>query len=172
MQEPTSESQVAKRRSLAAYAAGTTVALLAVGVTALLFYWLWSLSRQLDASGGRRGLTAQLMQRKTATMSEIHAGLASGDFDRAEQAAAMLRQISETSEWYLPDKSYAELSEDFRGALGALDGALRDGDLAQLASTYNRLARSCVDCHQKATNSQVDKESLQFLKAVKFINQK
>lgn len=133
-----------------------------VGAIALLFYWLWLVSGRLDAGGARRGLTAELMQRKTASLSEIYSGLAAGDLDRAQQAAARLRQISETFEWYLSERGYAELSDDFRDALGALDSALSDGDLKQRRSAYDRLARTCVECHRQAANSRIDGASLQY----------
>jgi hypothetical protein len=162
MQELTAETRDTRRRSLAAYAAVTAIAVLILVVTTLSFYWLWSLGGRLDASGERRGLTAQLMRRKTAAISDLRDSLADGDFDRAERAAALLRQLSEMTEWYVSDDRYAAFGDDFRDALGGLDAALRAGDSVQLRSAYDRLAASCVVCHQKAASSKIDGESLQF----------
>jgi hypothetical protein len=163
MQEPSAQTDIGRRRSLAAIAAWIVFVLLAIVAMALLFYWLWSLSDRLDKDAERRGLTPQLMQRKTTAMLAIRDGLAAGDVDRAQEAAALLRQISETSRWYLPDRSYAALSDDFRDALRDLDNALRDRDAARLRATYDQLAESCIECHRKASKDRINLESIQFL---------
>jgi hypothetical protein len=71
MQEPSAQTDISRRRSLVAIAAWIVFALLAIVATALLFYWLWSLTDRLDADAERRGLTPQLMQRKTTAMLAI-----------------------------------------------------------------------------------------------------
>jgi hypothetical protein len=162
MQEPSAQTEISRRRSLAAIAAWIAFVLLVIVATALLFYWLWSLTDRLDADAERRGLTPQLMQRKTTAMLAIQHGLAAGEVDRAQEGAVLLRQISETSRWYLPDQRYATLSDDFRDALRDLDNALSDRDAARLRATYDKLAESCLECHRKVSKDRINLESIQF----------
>jgi hypothetical protein len=160
MSESTAETDASRSRSRFAFAAWTALAALAIAATALLFYWLWSLTDRLDANAGHRGLTNQLMRRKTSAMLAIRDGLAAGELDRAEQGAAVLRQVSEISSWYLPDRRYAALSEDFREALAAFDGALNDRDLAELRAAHDRLAESCLECHRMSGGNRIEPESI------------
>ena len=162
MEELTSETGVTRSRSLAVVTVAIVFALLAIVATALVFYWLWSWTGRLDAEAGRREFTPQLMQRKSSAMLEIHDGLAAGKLDRVKQGAALLRQISETAKWYLPDNRYAALSDEFRDALDAFEEGISDRDLAQLRSAHDRLAESCLECHRKAATNRIEPESIQF----------
>jgi hypothetical protein len=135
----------------------------------LLCYWLWSWTGSLDSGSRRDGVTAQLMQRKTAATIDIRDGLAEGSFRHVERGASKLRQIGEASAWFVPDAQYGSLSDDFRDALSFLERALSRRDSTQLQKAYDHLIKSCVDCHRQASRYQIDpdtgaKASLQALR--------
>lgn len=103
------------------------------------------------------------MQRKTAALLEIRDGSEAGDLGRAEQGAAQLRRISEAASSYLPDQGYNALRGDFADALAVLDAAVRDRDLVRLKAAYAKLAKSCLECHRRATKTRIDAKSFQVI---------
>ena len=116
-----------------------TSGILLLGSLVFICIWFLSVSKSFDESGKGRGLSEQLMRRKSAAAIQIRDSVTSGNFDRAGRGVAELRQISVIYNWYLPDDQYAALSEDFRNALNLLDVVVSEQDASELPEAYRRL---------------------------------
>jgi hypothetical protein len=124
------------------------VTVLTLVVFAAAFAWLFEWASRVDAVGRQDGLPEQLMQRKSSSAREILAGLVSEDFNRAGKGVAELRKVASAAKLYMQDDLYGGAASEFAESLDALDQFVRDRDLAEAKSGYDRMIASCVACHR------------------------
>ncbi len=130
--------------------------LCAIAIIIGMFVWSWRVVTRQDAESGRHGLVTQLMNLKTQAMEDLRDGLATANYRQLEKGVAQLRDVNNVASAYLSDTRYGQAGSDFRRTLEQFARDVQDRQLPSAQRSFDTLAASCVECHQREPNVPLD----------------
>jgi cytochrome c556 len=98
---------------------------------------------------GKKGVVAELMQKKLKSAQSILDGIATANYAKIEGGAEALIDLTRQTEWFVIRNPKYELhTNDFRRAAESLIDKARQKNIDGAALAYVDLTLSCVRCHQ------------------------
>ena len=122
--------------------------ILGVGLIALA---VWGINCQLShaAEGGRRAATQTFMRMKLAWSQTILEGLTLEKFDEVSKNAIRLRNMTVSNAWFvISQPDYMASTTNFQRSVDALYLAAVDKNLDGATEAYQKVMKSCVECHR------------------------